>query len=448
MALPAHVPYVIIGAGIHGLSTAYHLALALKARHKGDGRDIVILDKSGICAGATGIACGVIRNNYFQPAMRELMAHSVKVWESDPEAYSYHPVGYMQISPEVMHENVASIYQQQQEIGYASTFIEGAADCTQYMRGIFHDWRAQGITSVLHEKPGGYANNTRAMYGLAKKVEDEGVRIITGVTVTGFKRDAAGAVSAVETDKGAIETGYVVVGAGPWVRSFWRMLDLPDVIDVKNSTTQQLAKDVPMWVYWSLQEGTLGVDPALQKTNEGKMPPVIHVDTDAPLYSDEDGSLITDQMWGIYYKPDYHFNGVQGGAAPFIVDKPADAVQVDPYGPASPDFIVGPEFAHRWVSALAHCQKRFSGTLAQYKKEPSGGIGCFTPDSFPVFDVFASNCFIIADSNHGYKMLGVGKLVAEEIASNSKMSLLNPFRFSRFAEGKLHPVSKSPFPWS
>ena len=63
MAVPTHSPYVIIGAGIHGLSTAYHLALQLKAAGKGDGRDIIILDKSGICSGATGIACGVIRNN-------------------------------------------------------------------------------------------------------------------------------------------------------------------------------------------------------------------------------------------------------------------------------------------------------------------------------------------------------------------------------------------------
>ena len=100
MTLPHQSPYVIIGAGIHGLSTAYHLALQLKATGRGAGRDIVILDKTGICAGATGIACGVIRNNYFQPAMRELMAHSVNIWESDPETYSYHPVGYMQISCE------------------------------------------------------------------------------------------------------------------------------------------------------------------------------------------------------------------------------------------------------------------------------------------------------------------------------------------------------------
>jgi glycine/D-amino acid oxidase-like deaminating enzyme len=71
MAIPTRSPHMIIGAGIHGLSTAYHLALQLKATDKGDRRDIIIVDKSGICSGATGIACGVIRNNYFQPAMCE-----------------------------------------------------------------------------------------------------------------------------------------------------------------------------------------------------------------------------------------------------------------------------------------------------------------------------------------------------------------------------------------
>jgi glycine/D-amino acid oxidase-like deaminating enzyme len=200
-------------------------------------------------------------------------------------------------------------------------------------------------------------------------------------------------------------------------------------------------------VYWSLQEGTLGVDPKMQVDNDGNIPPVIHVDTDAPLYCDVDGSLITDQLWGIYYKPDFHFGGIQGGAAPYVVDKNSDEVDVDPYGPESPEFIVGPEFSHMWVSALAHCQKRFSGSMPFFKSEPSGGIGAFTPDSFPVFDNVRSNCYLVADSNHGYKMLGVGKLVAAEICGDSS-SLLEPFRFSRYALGNLHPVSNSPFPWS
>ncbi len=447
MALPSQANYVIIGAGIHGLSSAYHLALELKQHGRGGGEDILVIDKTSIGAGASGIACGVVRNNYFQPAMRELMAQCVDVWESDPQAYSYHPVGYMQISPESMRANIASIAEQQEQIGYESVFIEGEKQSADYMKTIFHDWQAQGITSVLHEKRGGYANNLKSLYGLASKAEAQGVRILTGITVTGFKMaNGATAVTAVETDRGRIECEYIVVAAGPWVKSIWDMLELPKAIDVKGNDGT-IHRDVPMWVFWSLQEGTLGIDPTLQKTNDGEFPPVVHVDSDVPLYSDVDGSLITDQMWGIYYKPDFNFGGIQGGAAPFKVETNPDDVAVDPYGPASPDFVVGDDFAHMWCSALAHCQKRFQGQIPKYKNEPSGGIGAFTPDSFPVFDVFRENCYMIADSNHGYKMIGVGQLVASEICG-ARSTLLQPFRFSRYAEGKLHPVSNSPFPWS
>lgn len=447
MAFPTQCKYVIIGAGIHGLSTAWHLAEQLKAKGTGSGEDIVILDKTGIGAGASGIACGVVRNNYFQPAMRELMAHSVDVWESDMEAFSYHPVGYMQISAECMHEDVRSIYEQQKAIGYESVFIEGEADTANYMKGIFDDWQAKGVTSVLHEKRGGYANNTAALYGLAGKAEAHGVRIMSGVTVTGLKRgNGSAAVTAVETDQGTVECDEVVIAVGPWVKTFWDMLDMPSTVSIKGADGS-IHDDIPMWRYWALEEGTLGVDPDMQKTNDGKLPPVIHVDSDAPLYSDVDGSLVTDKMWGIYYKPDFHFNGIQGGAAPYPVERPADDVQVDPYGVDSPEFVVDDNFAHMWCSALAFCQKRFEGQIKYYNKEPSGGIGCFTPDSFPVFERLSENVYFIADSNHGYKMIGVGKLVADEMI-NGEHSLLKPFRLGRYAAGELHPTSNSPFPWS
>jgi len=134
MAFPTHADYLIVGAGIHGLSTAWRLADRLIEKgEKVEGR-IVVLDKSGIAAGASGIACGVVRNNYFQPAMRRLMAHSVDVWESDPEGLSYHPVGYMQISCESMRTDVASIFEQQKAIGYESVFIEGAEASHSYMK--------------------------------------------------------------------------------------------------------------------------------------------------------------------------------------------------------------------------------------------------------------------------------------------------------------------------
>ena len=80
-------------------------------------------------------------------------------------------------------------------------------------------------------------------------------------------------------------------------------------------------------------------------------------------------------------------------------------------------------------------------------REPSGGIGSFSPDNFPVFDRFCDNVYFIADSNHGYKMIGVGALVARELLGESQ-ALLAPFCWSRYATGDLHPVSNSPYPWS
>lgn len=447
MAFPEHSRFVIIGAGIHGLSSAWHLAEKLENTGKGSGGDIIVLDKTSIAAGASGIACGVVRNNYFQPAMRKLMAHSVDVWEMDPEGLSYHPVGYLQISSESMREDVRSIYEQQQAIGYESEFIEGEQQCMHYMRGIYEDWQAKGITSVLHEKRGGYSNQTKTMYALADKVEALGVRIITGVEVKGFiSQNGSEAVNAVETTKGNITCEQVIVAPGPWARDFWNMLDMPKQISIRGADGK-LHDGIDMWRYWQLEEGVLVVDPAMGMTNDGKIPPVTHVDTDAPLYSTVDGSKITDEMWGIYYKPDWHFGGIQGGASPYKVETPVDDVAIDPYGPSSPEFISSDAFAHMWVSALAHCQKRYEGLMPKYHKEASGGIGCFTPDSFPVFDHFRENVAVIADSNHGWKMIGVGKLIAEEV-TGQKQALLEPFRFDRFEKGDLHPVSNSPYPWS
>ena len=444
--LPKSIRYCIIGAGIHGLSTAWHLARELKARGTGDGSDVVVIEKSEAGAGPSGIACGVVRNNYFQPAMRELMAHSVEVWEANAEAFEYHPVGYLQISYDEMRDDVVTIHEQQQAIGYESVFIDGEAETHAYMKGIFDDWRATGVTSVLHEKKGGYAHNMATVNGLLAKVEAEGVNVVAGTLVTELVVDG-GAVTHVVTRQGTesatIAVDHVVAAAGPWVPKLWEMLDLPDTTDI---VVGDRTFTEPTWKFWALQEGTLGVDPGYLMNNDGDMPPVVHVDADATL-CDEDGNVLVEGKWGIYYKPDFNFGGVQGGYMPYRVEKPWREVAIDPYGPASPDFIVGEDFRAVWAAALSHCQERFEGKASLMSHAPSGGIGAFTPDSFPVFDTFCDNVYVIADSNHGFKMVGVGALVARELCGDTQ-GLLEPFRYSRYALGKLHPESNSPYPWS
>ena len=60
MSFPTHARYVLIGAGIHGLSAAWRLAERLQVRSngRGSGADVMVLDKTAIAAGASGIACG------------------------------------------------------------------------------------------------------------------------------------------------------------------------------------------------------------------------------------------------------------------------------------------------------------------------------------------------------------------------------------------------------
>ena len=90
---------------------------------------------------------------------------------------------------------------------------------------------------------------------------------------------------------------------------------------------------------------------------------------------------------------------------------------------------------------------RFEGCRARYVQVRSGGAGAFTADNFPVFDRMRPNVYVAADSNHGYKMIAVGREIARELGGEHS-SLLHPFRFERFATGDLHPVSHSPYPWS
>ena len=178
MSLPSKCEYLIIGAGIHGLSTAWHLCKKLSSKGQLKENSVVVIEKTKVANGASGVACGIVRNNYYQPAMRSLMAHSVDVWNENAEALTYKPVGYMQINSQLMHEGMSEVYHQQKEIGFDSEFIEGASDCEKYMKDMLPDWQAQGITSVLHEKKTGYGANRGAIEGFHKLAISSGAKVI------------------------------------------------------------------------------------------------------------------------------------------------------------------------------------------------------------------------------------------------------------------------------
>ena len=142
------------------------------------------------------------------------------------------------------------------------------------------------------------------------------------------------------------------------------MLDLPAAAELEVAGARR-----PMSTYWYLQEGEVAVEPKVFVTADGSPSAVLHVDSDAPLH-DDDGRLLTDEPWGIYFKPDR--DSVQGGAEPLTV---GPSFEVDPYptGTVAPDFpIAGARRSRTAWSASRACR-------ARYRQVRSGGVGAFSP---------------------------------------------------------------------
>ena len=123
--LPKSATYVVVGAGIHGLSTAWHLAMELEARGKGSGKDVVVLEKTAPGAGASGIACGCVRNFYMTEPLHAILRHSIDVWMHDPVRFGFQQVGYISAGEENQIADYEAMHKSQNAVGYHSDVYTG-----------------------------------------------------------------------------------------------------------------------------------------------------------------------------------------------------------------------------------------------------------------------------------------------------------------------------------
>jgi glycine/D-amino acid oxidase-like deaminating enzyme len=423
-----NVSYLVVGAGVHGLSAAYHLAEEL-----GSGEQVAVLDKTRVGGGASGVSGGIVRNFYLSPAVNEIVRRSVEIFELDPAGFGFHQVGYIAAVPAEQEEDLWRIAWQHEQLGYPSRLFHGAVAAREHLRAIFPDWRASGVTACLHEQASGWAEAGRTVAMLAGMARSLGVRIVEGAEVVGFELEG-GAVRRVETTLGPLSCEIVVVAPGPWARDVWRLLELPDALELGGERQ-------PMFRYLQVREGdyTLPGGPDLELDL-----PVVHLDLHEPLLSDEDGRVLEPGPWGIYFRPSLQATVAAGG-----LPRPLDPdCELDPYGPSHPEHgLPGPGF-DEWIgSALATALGRYRGRTRDWRSGAFGAQVCFTPDGNPVCGFVRDNVYAVLDSNHGFKMLALGKLAAAEILGRPQEAL-EPFRPDRFARAELHPASRSPYPWT
>jgi glycine/D-amino acid oxidase-like deaminating enzyme len=437
--LPKSVKYVIAGAGVHGLSTGWHLALELKKRKRGSGADVIILDKTAPGAGATGIACGCVRNLYMTEPLHAILRHSVDVWTYDPVAFGFQQVGYVAAAEGKELAAYERVHKSQNAAGYHSDLYVGN-EAKKFLTGLWPDFNTESVDIALHEKVSGYAGTRQVVKGLAQKCADEGVRIFSGVEVTGYDLQG-GEVKRVHTNQGDIQCDLVIWGLGAWTPHHWKMLGKPAKIECTYPDGGTLTKD--MWTYWRLLEGEV-YDERPYLTAAGMNPPVLHIETSEPVV-DKAGKKWGDYLY-VYFKNGTERmdrRGLQGGTVPIKLGPEA---KTDPYGHANDEYQADAWFADYFCAAMGQVMDRFEDIRPNFRERRNGGIGAFTPDNVPVFDWAAPNVYMIADSNHGFKMTGAGKLVSRYLMGDD-VPELKPFAFNRYAEGKTFGASNSHSPW-
>ncbi len=440
--IPESIGYVVIGAGIHGLSSAWHLAMELEARGRGSGRDIVVLDKWGVGAGASGIACGCVRNFYMTEPLHAILRHSVDVWMYDPIAFGFQQVGYVSCGEANQLADYERVNKSQNAVGYQAELYAGD-DARRFLKRIWPDFKTEDVDVLNYEKVSGYAGTRQVMRGLARKCADHNVRILTGVEVTGYDV-RGGQVKSVVTNQGTINCDLVIWGLGAWTPGHWEMLGKPTRLNVRYPDGT-LVEDKDMWTYWRLLEGEVYHDQPYV-TPDGMNPPVLHVELmNTPVVDERTGRELADHTYVYFKNGNERMDrpGIQGGTIPVKIGPRA---VLDPYGHANDEYQAEPEFADYLCSAMAQTMSRFEGCRSGFRERRNGGIGAFTPDNVPIFDWVAPNVYMIADSNHGFKMTGVGKLLARHLMGD-EVRELKPFAFSRFAEGRTFGASNSHSPW-
>ncbi|HEX4768015.1 MAG TPA: sarcosine oxidase subunit beta family protein [Lichenihabitans sp.] len=205
---------VIVGAGGHGLATAYYMAAEHGMRH------IAVLDKGWLGGGNTGRNTTIIRSNYLWEESEGLYDHALDLWQDLSHVLNYNvmysPRGVMMLAHNIhdvqvfkrhVHANrLAGIENEWLSADQAKDFCP-ILNISPHLR--------YPIVGATLQRKGGTARHDAVAWGYARAASALGVDIIQTCEVTGIRRDATGAVAGLDTTRGAIATKRVgVVAAG------------------------------------------------------------------------------------------------------------------------------------------------------------------------------------------------------------------------------------------
>ena len=205
---------VIVGAGGHGLATAYYLA-------KEHGiTNVAVLEKGWLGGGNTGRNTTIIRSNYLWDESAAIYDHALKLWEGLSQELNYNvmfsPRGVLMLAHTIHDIQVFKRHVHANRLNGVDNEWLTPEQCKAFCPplNIARDIRYPVLGGALQRR-GGVARHDAVAWGYARGADRLGVDIIQNCEVTAIRRDASGAVAAVETTRGEIRAKKVgVVAAG------------------------------------------------------------------------------------------------------------------------------------------------------------------------------------------------------------------------------------------
>ena len=202
---------VIVGAGGHGLATAYYLA-----RNHGIS-NVAVLERGWLAGGNMARNTTIIRSNYLCEESAALYEHALKLWEGLPAELDYDFL--------FSQRGVLNLAHTLQDVREGTRRVNA-----NRLGGVDAEWldteQVRDFCPIVNTSPdvrypvlgatlqprAGIAKHDHVAWALARRADEYGVDLIQGCEVTGFLRDGDRVVG-VRTDRGPIAAGRVALAA-------------------------------------------------------------------------------------------------------------------------------------------------------------------------------------------------------------------------------------------
>ncbi len=367
---------VIIGGGIMGLSTAYNLA-------KNHGvKDVVVVERSYLCSGASGRNGGGVRAQFSSETNVRLMQESLRICRAFAAEMKinvwFRQGGYLFLCrDEATRERLEASVKVQNACGHPTRILE-----PKEAQRVVPELSTEGVLCASYNPEDAVVFPWPFVWGYANGAADLGVEIQTFTDVLGFETKGK-RITGVVTSRGTIATSRVVNAAGAWS---------PEVA------------------------AKLGV--ALP--NKPHRHEICSSEPLKPWLT----PLVADLSNGLYFSQSTR-GEIVGGVSNDDVPEGLDQ-----------------RSSHAFLALYARALVRTVPTLGSVKVLRQWA-GCYdlTPDQNPIVgqvdeveDFFQASGFM----GHGFMMAPVmGKLLAQHIAEGSDLPLFDRWSLRRFKEGRL-----------